>query len=844
VSTAARRRWILAGVLALVAVVLFGGRWAAAETAERAWAAAVPGGQAYVDARTLARLVRAAVLLAATLWGTVQLYLVYRAIGSVQVPRRLGNIEIVEAVPQRLLLAVALGLGLLYGVLLAIGTGDWWLAVALASEPPRFGVSDPVLQRDLGYYLAGLPWTMQLQNRALLASFSAVVLVGLLYVGIGALRFERARPVAGPHARSHLGTLLTTLALVLAWGALLDPAEVVAGAHGPLDHAALTVRLPGSTAVVVAALLVAGLNLAWAWRGRPAALSAAWGFLLMTQLVVYILAPALVRMGRGGGGDAGKTSESALAARRTELERLAFGLTGLREEPLPDFSSPRAAAAVLPLWDAEGVIAVARHGAKFGARGTPAAAALYLPAVGVGGTGGGGVGGRPAWLVTPAPDADAWQDLSPPATWDEIHRGQWARADAPLLAVETDRGLAFAPAPVRDSVVWFGAGFTEFALASPDTWPALRPAGVPLDGWGRRAALAWALQSPEILDGQQGALLLWRRDPRDRLARLLPAARFDAAVPVLADGSLWWVAYGYVESDFFPIVRRPGSAVRPVPSPPVPPLPRYLRLGFVGTVRAGNGETRVYLAPGHDSLSAAWGRIFAPLVRPAAELPASLAAALHFPRRSFDAAAAEIARQRPDTAAWHVRPDQPLVVPAPGRAGLDLWMAQGFETARPPAFVALLAGRMTAHGPTLVLWRPAVPPPRPGTLAGSSEMRPGALRIWPAGGALFAMQGQFSASVARPQSGADRALARVYVWWGERIGQGPTADAALRDLLVQGAAADTTLAGRWDRARRLAAQADSALERGDLQEFARLYEQLKDVLDVGRAKLAPTPRPR
>src|SRR5207249_10771434 len=46
---------------------------------------------------------------------------VYRAIGSVQLPRRLGDLEIVEAVPQRLLLAGTVACGLVYGVLLTLG---------------------------------------------------------------------------------------------------------------------------------------------------------------------------------------------------------------------------------------------------------------------------------------------------------------------------------------------------------------------------------------------------------------------------------------------------------------------------------------------------------------------------------------------------------------------------------------------------------------------------------------------------------------------------------------------------------------------------------------------------
>src|SRR5207249_4496850 len=116
-----RRRWAFLLGAGLLVVVLVGGRWLALETTERAWAATIPGGGMYLMMRDLARLVRGLFLLAAIGWATGNLLFVYRAIGSVQLPRRLGDLEIVEAVPQRLLLAGTVACGLVYGVLLTLG---------------------------------------------------------------------------------------------------------------------------------------------------------------------------------------------------------------------------------------------------------------------------------------------------------------------------------------------------------------------------------------------------------------------------------------------------------------------------------------------------------------------------------------------------------------------------------------------------------------------------------------------------------------------------------------------------------------------------------------------------
>jgi hypothetical protein len=56
-----RRSWLLVVGVALVAV-LVGGRWLALETAERAWAHTVGGGDLYSTARHLSQLMRVSLL--------------------------------------------------------------------------------------------------------------------------------------------------------------------------------------------------------------------------------------------------------------------------------------------------------------------------------------------------------------------------------------------------------------------------------------------------------------------------------------------------------------------------------------------------------------------------------------------------------------------------------------------------------------------------------------------------------------------------------------------------------------------------------------------------------------
>jgi hypothetical protein len=180
------------------------------------------------------------------------------------------------------------------------------------------------------------------------------------------------------------------------------------------------------------------------------------------------------------------------------------------------------------------------------------------------------------------------------------------------------------------------------------------------------------------------------------------------------------------------------------------------------------------------------------------------------------------------------RPREPFQLGAPGGA---IWTAIAFESGllAPKQFVGLFAGAITPRGAALHLWRPSSDDPErlPGELVGSSLLRPGQLRIWPTGGSVITVQAQIFDPVAVRPPPAPR-ITEVYVTLNHRSGRGLSARAALRggEQIVT----DTTLAARWERTRRLAIQADSALSAGDLELFGKLWRSLM-------SELAPAQRP-
>ena len=291
-----RARQVVALLVAL-GLLLFAGRWTAGLLADRWWAETIsPAAVSFVTDWHLLRItLELGGVLVASAWFIGHLLVVYRAIGSVQISRHVANLEIREALTSEVLLATAVGLGLVLGLLTGTGGSAWASTVALAWRGATFEVAEPVLGHDLGLYIAQLPLWRLLHGFALLLAGTGLVCCIALYSLVGALRWTGGRPAINDHARAHLGWLLVALALALAWGYLLEPYELIAGLSGPPDRAALELAALVSPALTGTALMVAVLSAVWAVRPRHALVAAGWLVLILTSLGGHYLLPAFSR---------------------------------------------------------------------------------------------------------------------------------------------------------------------------------------------------------------------------------------------------------------------------------------------------------------------------------------------------------------------------------------------------------------------------------------------------------------------------------------------------------------------------------------------------------------------
>lgn len=786
-----RRRGLLAGLAAAI-VLLFAGRWIASYLADSWWADQFsPAARTFLSGVRLLRLAidGAAVLIAAA-WFIGHLAVVVRAVGSVQIPRHVANLEFREAVRNDFLLAGAIGTGIVLGLLLGLDASAHWSVVALAWQGVHTGAVEPLLGRDTGVYLAQLPLWRALHQFIFALVVIATALVATLYGVIGAIRVERRRLAINDHARVHLGLLLAALALTLAWGYALEPFELVASFErvptaGEFQR--VSVIAPALTGV---ALMVSALSALWSFRARHALAAAAWAILVAASVGGHHVAPLVAR-----GDIAPAAPDSVLRG----LQSAAYDLGAIR----------RAAPPVLvpaPLFDADAarqVFAAQEEVATIDA-GSIVSGALQ----------------QPAWLVLTG-------TRDTPARLVAVAADRAGGAGGPLFYRPGD-SLAY-PSPY--AAVTLSQGSVR--PAAPRYVVGEIPHGVPVGGVPRRLALAWALQAGELLGPVPASLRIdWALSPGQRLATLAPFATWSGVRARIVDGATLWIADGYVTSQGYPLVEpatwRGGRA-------------GFVHAAFLGVVDAVTGATRVFLRDEADPVAMAWAEISDGVVEASSAVAPLVAQAAGYPPELF-ALQAEVLGSRADgpgrpavprpggrvmQAAWDTSGADVLLVPFHAGDGSQVTSLLSATGGAPPVLSPVESGLAAARALERRWARFATFAPIQDSIIGAgAELRASDVHYWTTPEGLGALQVH---TAARP--GARPAIVWVTVATGRRLGAGRTFPEAWENL--QGTTASPPSGptqGALSEARHWMRLADEALRRSDWAAFGRAFDALRGVL--------------
>jgi uncharacterized protein len=612
---------------------------------------------AVITTRAVTGAIGAAIIL-------VNVWYVLRQLGPVHLRRRYGNLEFAEQVPRSLLVGGAVLVSILAG---------WWLAtvqfggnvpVALLAwlQREEWGIVDPLFGLDLSFYVFSLPIYTRLLEFLLTVLVWSVLLVGIGYVLIGAVRTRGSRLEFDERPRMHFAILGAALLVNFAALYLLGRYQFLlqgTGFGGTIGYTDVHARLPARLLIGVLSLAAAGAVVHGARRRSWTPPAAAFGVLLLAAIGMGVVYPGVVQKVQVEPNQLAR--EVSYIRWNMEFTRRAYGLDLIERR---NFSYRRADAAVwtamapalerLPLWDAsplqtafnelqtrfryyhfpdvdydrygpegdrqqvsiavreisrEGIPENARTWSNF--RLNP----VYTRGLGV--------------VVTPA----AEKEQGNPVYWLGDVTVQRHAAAPPELHID-DPSIFFGETMTDDYiVVGHNARFTAEEPELERTQLAMPrvETGVPLSNYLRTIAFAWRFGDQNLLFARElsdTSRLVFRRRILDRARTVAPFLLWDPDPhPVVLDGRVVWLLDGYTVSTSYPLSRT-------FEIQDLAPL-RYMRSSVKATLDAVTGELQLYALPDPDPILRTYRRVFPTLVRDWEEMPERVRAHLRYPNLKF-----------------------------------------------------------------------------------------------------------------------------------------------------------------------------------------------------------------
>ena len=545
---------------------------------------------------------------------------------------------------------IAAGVSGLAALFMGVFASSQWMVWLQYQHATPFGEVDPLLGRDVAFYVFQLPFLDFIRN--LLVSVVALSLAGAtaVYILSNAVSFE---PQAGLKisrgARQHLSLLIAALLLLLAWGASLDiprtlltPAGVIQGA----SYADVEARIPMLHVLVAVALLGASLASYQAFSPKQ------WPVPL--AVVLYIAVSA------GGTGYGALIQRIVVTPNEQEREapyiefnveatRKAFALEGIDARELSgDATLTRSDIEANPetinnvrLWD---------HGPLLDTFGQIQAIRSYYDFASVDNDRY-VINGeyRQTMLSSRELNSSSLSNRSWPNERLVFTHGygvalgpvnQVTAEGLPVLFLKDLPTSSEVDLSVEEPSVYFGELSNDYVIVNTDTREFHYPegddnvyseykgeSGIPIGGLFHKLLFSVRFGAFNVLISSQltpDSRILIHRNISDRVEALAPFLMYDRdPYMVISEGRLFWIIDAYTVTDNYPYSTQ---AMRTI---------NYIRNSVKIVIDAYEGTTTYYLADTDDPIAATISKIFPDLFTPIEAMSADLRSHVRYPQDIF-----------------------------------------------------------------------------------------------------------------------------------------------------------------------------------------------------------------
>ncbi len=547
---------------------------------------------------------------------------------------------------------LAIGAAALVSLLIAFAAGGQWETWLYYQHATPFGRVDPIIGRDIGFYLFTLPLLEGVHSLLLvltLLTAGATLAIYVLGDEIG-LDPTRGLFVSG-RATRHLAGLAALLFLVLGFGAWLQIPQLLTSTAGNMTgatYADVHARMPGLRVLVGAALLSAALALWQAFTvGRLRAIVAAAGLYFVVSIGGMAYAATIQRFVVAPNE---QVRETAFITHNIEATRAAYGLDGVAERPITgdasltraDLDRNTATLANVPLWndrpllDTFGQIQEIRTYYDFYAVDND----RYM------------INGQYRQIMLSARELNSAS--LPSRTWINERLtfthgygltlgpvNEVTPEGLPVLFIKDLPLVSTVDLKVTQPAIYFGELQSDHVFVKTKTEEFDYPrgdanvsavytgsGGVPLSNVFRRLMFAIRFRSTDTFFSpnltQESRVMMYRRIA-ERVERIMPSLSYDPdPYLTITDGRLVWMQDAYTTSRRYPYSTAAGRGGL-----------NYIRNSIKVTVDAYDGTTTYHVVDPADPIAQTIGRIFPDLLKPLEAMPETLRTRLRYPQQIF-----------------------------------------------------------------------------------------------------------------------------------------------------------------------------------------------------------------
>ena len=587
--------------------------------------------------------------------------------------------------------------------LYAAGEWDVWLAWR---HGVTFGQADPLLGRDVSFYVFSLPFLEFIRSLLQLAIVVAAIASGALYFLSGSLVSTfPAKVTFSPHAKRHLAFLAAAFLLVLAFGAWLRHAEYLVPGQGTFGatYTDVHARMPAALLLLAVSLVGVGLALLQAFTQRSWPIPAAVAIYLVVSIGGGIYASMLQRFVVSPNE---QQRETPFIQHNIEATRRAFGLGTVEERQISgearltraDIDRNTDTLQNIRLWDHQPLLETFSQLQEI--RTYYDFANIdndrYM------------INGAIRQVMLSAREINS--GTLPNRTWINERLtfthgygltlgpvNQVTSQGLPVLYVRDLPPVTSAGLQVTEPSVYFGELSNDYVIVRTNAREFHYPTeegdastrytgsgGVPIGSLVRKLLFAARFGSTDIILSDaltDESRILFNRRITDRVRALAgDFLAFDSdPYLVLVEGRLYWLYDAYTTSNRYPYATRATAQVN------------YIRNSVKFVIDAYNGTTTAYLADANDPIAATYARIFPGLFKPLSDMPEALRTHVRYPEDIFSIQAQVYATYHMTEAATFYKREDQWEVPVIDET------AQGGGTMQPYYTIMRLPGEADAE---------------------------------------------------------------------------------------------------------------------------------------------------